>query len=161
PADSAEITRLLQSAAQNEVAAADAAKQLLPIVYSQLRALAQQYMMGERRDHTLDATALVHEAYLRIVQNVSIDWTGRAHFYVAAADAMRRVLIDHARRHGAAKRGGDWNNITLNLADLAEGRGASELLQLDDALEQLTAIDPRASQVVRLRFFAGLSVADT
>lgn len=154
----ADVTKLLHRAVQGDV---QAPGQLLPLVYAQLRALAQQYMLGERRDHTLEATALVHEAYLRMVQQEHIDWKGRAHFYVAAADAMRRVLIDHARRCGAAKRGAQWNNVTLNLAELAQGRGLSELLHLDDAIEQLSAVDARAAEVVRLRFFAGLSVADT
>ncbi|HEY3243210.1 MAG TPA: sigma-70 family RNA polymerase sigma factor [Phycisphaerae bacterium] len=154
----AEITRLLRAAAQGEP---QAAEQLFPVIYGQLRALAQNYMQGERADHTLQATALVHEAYLRLVQNEHIDWTGRAHFYVAAADAMRRVLIDHARQRGAQKRGADWDQVTLNLSDLAAGRGLDELLAVDEALEELAAADSRTAQVVRLRFFVGLSIDDT
>jgi RNA polymerase sigma factor (TIGR02999 family) len=133
----------------------------LPLVYAQLRALAQKHLDGERTDHTLQATALVHEAYLRLVQNDQVDWKGRGHFYVAAADAMRRVLVDHARRSGAAKRGGDWKKVTLNLGDLAAGRGLSELLAVDEALEQLSAVEPLSAEVVRLRFFAGLGVDET
>ncbi len=152
------VTELLHAAGRGETRAAE---QLWPLVYAQLRALAQKHMLGERPDHTLQATALVHEAYLRLVQNEQVDWKGRAHFYGAAADAMRRVLVDHARARGAAKRGGDWKNVTLNLADLAEGRGLGELLCVDEALEQLAASEPRAAEVVRLRFFAGLSVDDT
>jgi RNA polymerase sigma factor (TIGR02999 family) len=158
PLSATGVTELLHAAGRGETRAAE---RLLPLVYAQLRALAQKHMLGERSDHTLQATALVHEAYLRLVQNEQVDWKGRAHFYSAAADAMRRVLVDHARRSGAAKRGGDWKNVTLNLADLAEGRGLSELLCVDEALEQLAASEPRAAEVVRLRFFAGLSVDDT
>ena len=152
------VTTLLNAAAEGDPSAAD---QLLPLVYSQLRALAQRHMLGERCDHTLQATALVHEAYLRLVENAGIDWKRRGHFYLAAADAMRRVLVDHARARGAAKRGGSWKNVTLDLDDLIEERGMGELLAIDEALEQLAASDPRAAQVVRLRFFAGLSVDDT
>jgi len=154
----AAVTDLLNAASRGEPLAAE---QLMPLVYAQLRALAQSYMRGERRDHTLQATALVHEAYLRLVQNESIDWKGRGHFSVAAAEAMRRVLIDHARQRGAVKRGGSWNNVTLNLSDLAAGKGLNELLEVNDAIDQLTAMDPRTAQVVRLRFFAGLSVDET
>jgi RNA polymerase sigma factor (TIGR02999 family) len=153
-----EVSKLLRAAAQGEPMVAE---QLLPLVYDQLRALAQKYMRGERAGHTLQATALVHEAYLRLVQNDQIDWKGRGHFYIAAADAMRRVLIDHARKHGAVKRGGDWNNVTLNLAELVAGKGLNELLLVDEALDELTAADPRTAQVVRLRFFAGLEVDET
>jgi RNA polymerase sigma factor (TIGR02999 family) len=150
-----QVSKLLRAAAQGEPMVAE---QLLPLVYDQLRALAQKYMRGERTGHTLQATALVHEAYLRLVQNDQIDWKGRGHFYIAAADAMRRVLIDHARKHGAVKRGGDWSNVTLNLAELVAGKGLNELLLVDEALDELTAADPRTAQVVRLRFFAGLEV---
>jgi RNA polymerase sigma factor (TIGR02999 family) len=152
------VTALLHAAARGEE---NAPEQLLPLVYAQLRALAQKHMRGERSDHTLQATALVHEAYVRLVQNENIDWKGRGHFYVSAANAMRRVLIDHARSSGAVKRGGDWNNVSLNLADLAAGRGLNELLGVDEALDELASIEPRAAEIVRLRFFAGLSVDDT
>jgi RNA polymerase sigma factor (TIGR02999 family) len=152
------VTNLLTAAAKGEPSAAE---QLLPLVYEQLRALAQRHMLGERGSHTLQATALVHEAYLRLVENTQIDWKGRGHFYLAAADAMRRVLVDHARARGAVKRGGRWKSVTLELEDLVHERGLGELLAIDEALEQLTASDPRAAQVVRLRFFAGLSVDET
>lgn len=154
----ADVTALLDAAARGEQ---QAAEQLLPLVYSQLRSLAQKHMLGERSDHTLQATALVHEAYMRLVQNKAIDWKGRAHFYVSAANAMRRILIDYARAKGATKRGGDWGNVSLNLADLAAGRGLNELLGVDEALEDLAKVYPRAAEVVRLRFFAGLNVEDT
>ncbi|MBI1850674.1 MAG: sigma-70 family RNA polymerase sigma factor [Planctomycetes bacterium] len=153
-----DVTKLLHAAAQGQPLAAE---QLLPVVYAQLRALAQKYMLGERAEHTLQATALVHEAYLRLVGNTEITWKDRGHFYMAAANAMRRVLVDHARRSGAVKRGGDWNNVSLHLADLAEGRGLGELLVVDDAIEKLTTVDAQAAAIVRLRFFAGLSVDET
>jgi RNA polymerase sigma factor (TIGR02999 family) len=152
------VTALLRAAARGETLAAE---ELLPLIYAQLRALAQKYMHGERSDHTLNATALVHEAYLRLVQNEHIDWQGRAHFYFAAAGAMRRVLVDHARSRGAVKRRANLNAMTLNLADLAAGRGLDELLVVDEALDELAGIDARAAAVVRIRFFAGLSVHDT
>jgi RNA polymerase sigma factor (TIGR02999 family) len=135
--------------------------QLVPLVYAQLRALAQKHLANERVDHTLQTTALVHEAYLRLVQNGQVDWNSRGHFYMAAAEAMRRVLLDHARHSGAVKRGGEWKKVSLQLADLTAGQGLGELLAVDDALEQLEAIEPRSAAVVRLRFFGGLSVDET
>lgn len=155
PASPGAVTALLHAAAGGEPRAAD---ELLPLIYAQLRALAQGFMGGERSDHTLQATALVHEAYVRLVQGEHVDWKGRAHFYVAAAEAMRRVLIDHARRRGAVKRGGKAGEVTLNLADLVAGRGLDDLLAVDEALDALHGADPRAADVVRLRFFAGLGV---
>lgn len=152
------VTLLIQAAAKGEPRAAE---QLLLLIYAELRALAQNQMARERSDHTLQATALVHEAYMKLVKNENINWTGRGHFYVAAAGAMRRILVDHARTRGAIKRGGDWNNVSLNLADLAEGRGLDELLGIDEELTRLAAEDPKAAQVVHLRFFVGLSVNDT
>ena len=152
------VTLLIQAAANGEPRAAE---QLFPLIYNELRALAQNQMARERSDHTLQATALVHEAYMKLVKNVDINWTGRGHFYIAAAGAMRRILVDHARTRGAIKRGGDWNNVSLNLNDLAEGRGLDELLGIDEELTRLAAEDPQAAQVVHLRFFVGLSVNDT
>ena len=137
---------------------AGAVEQVLPLIYSELRALAQKYLLAERCDHTLQATALVHEAYLKLVKNDQIDWNGRGHFYTAAADAMRKILIDHARSHATAKRGGDWTNVSLKLVDLASGEGLSDLLAVDEALSSLGQIDPLAAKVVNLRFFAGLGV---
>lgn len=151
------VTLLIQAAAKGEPRAAE---QLFPLIYNELRALAQNQMARERSNHTLQATALVHEAYMKLVKNVDINWTGRGHFYIAAAGAMRRILVDHARTRGAIKRGGDWNNVSLNLNDLAEGRGLDELLGIDEELTRLAAEDPQAAQVVHLRFFVGLSVND-
>src|SRR5262249_33785120 len=157
------VTRILRCAAEGQPQAAD---DLLPLVYSQLRAIAQQRMAQERRDHTLDATALVHEAYLRLVGDDEVKWTGRAHFFFAAAEAMRRILIEHARKRAALKRGGDqrrildWNAIEDG-ADLAGAWNSEEILALDDAVVRLEKEDAKAAAVVRLRFFAGLSVDDT
>ena len=152
------VTQLIQAAARG---APRAAEELFPLIYAELRALAQNQMARERSDHTLQATALVHEAYLKLVRNEDIDWSGRGHFYVAAAEAMRRILVDHARTRGAVKRGADWNNVSLNLADLASGKGLDELLGIDEELTRLAAADPEAARVVHLRFFVGLSVNDT
>jgi RNA polymerase sigma-70 factor, ECF subfamily len=154
----ADVTLLLQAAARGEP---QAAGQLLPLVYGQLRALAQQYMLAERSNHTLQATALVHEAYIRLVQGDQIDWNGRSHFYLTAGEAMRRILVDHARKTGATKRGGQVKAVSLNLVDLADGEGLGELLAIDELLQQLAQSEPQAAKVVNLRFFAGLSVDDT
>lgn len=150
-----DVTRILSAVVSGDPRAADA---LLPVVYADLRALAQKHLAVERPNHTLQATALVHEAYIRLVDRKDADWKGRGYFYVAAGEAMRRVLIDHARRSGAAKRGGDWNNVSLKIADLAAGNGLSDLLAVNDALDQLAIDDPMAAKVVNLRFFAGLGV---
>lgn len=152
------VTRLLQAASRGEQ---QAVSDLLPLVYDQLRALAQRRLKSERPDHTLEATALVHEAYLKLVGQEQIDWKGRAHFYVAAADAMRRILIDHARQKGARKRGAGWERAKLSMDEITKGEHLDELLMLDEALAQLDEQDPDAGRVVRLRFFAGLTVDET
>ena len=139
----------------------EAADQLLPLVYDQLRAIAQQRMNDERAGHTLQATALVHEAYLRLVGDEHVAFKSRAHFYTAAVEAMRRILIDHARRRGAVKRGGDWRRAALNVASLALDENLDCFLALDEAILRLEGEDARAAQVVRLRFYAGLSVEQT
>ncbi len=139
----------------------EAADQLLPLVYDHLRAIAQQRMNDERAGHTLQATALVHEAYLRLVDDQAVAWTCRAHFYAAAVEAMRRILIEHARRRGAVKRGGNWRRAALNVASLALDENLDNFLALDDAILRLEEQDGAAAQVVRLRFFAGLSIDDT
>jgi RNA polymerase sigma factor (TIGR02999 family) len=141
----------------------EAADQLLLVVYAQLRKLAQQQMAQERTGHTLQATALVHEAYLRLVGDVETAWDGRAHFFSAAAEAMRRLLIEHARKGAAKKRGGgrrresDWL-LMHNVADLASSQNLEDVLALDEAIQRLEKDDPQAAAVVRLRFFAGLDV---
>lgn len=134
------------------------ADQLLPLVYAQLHELAQARMAGERKGHTLQATALVSEAYLRLVGDQKVEWANRAHFFHAAAEAMRRILIEHARKKGAVKRGGDWAKAALNVASLAAEEDFSGVVALDEAFVRLEAEDPRAAEVVRLRFYAGLTV---
>lgn len=133
-----------------------AVAQLLPLVYEELRRLARSYLGNERSGHTLQATALVHEAYVRLIGSDQV-WTGRAHFMAVAAVAMRRVLVDHARRRKADKRGGDAARLELTDADAAEYRRDIKVLELDDLLEKLARLDPRRARVVELKFFAGMT----
>jgi RNA polymerase sigma factor (TIGR02999 family) len=134
--------------------------QLIPLVYTELRQLARRYMSRERSGHTMQTTALIHEAYLRLVDQNQVRWENRAHFLGIAARLMRQILIEHARRHTRAKRGGGAGTIALDEAAIVSQTRAAELLALDDALERLAAIDPRKSRVVELRFFGGLSVEE-
>jgi RNA polymerase sigma factor (TIGR02999 family) len=152
-----DVTRLIQAAGGPDRAAAD---QLLALVYDQLRKIAQQRMNGERAEHTLQATALVHEAYLRLVGDAGARWDGRGHFFAAAAEAMRKILIDHARRRGTAKRGGGLKAVS-GVLDLATDDKVADALALDDLVSRLEAEDAQAASVVRLRFFAGLSIDET
>jgi RNA polymerase sigma factor (TIGR02999 family) len=152
------VTRLLGELRDGRSAAAD---ELLPLVYDQLRAIAQQRMNEERPGHMLEATALVHEAYLRLVGSDQVAWDGKAHFYVAAAEAMRRVLIEHARARGRIKRGGDHRRLPLSVVDLGRAEDSEGILSFDEAFRRLEAEAPDAAGVVRLRFFAGLSVENT
>jgi RNA polymerase sigma factor (TIGR02999 family) len=152
-----DVTRLIQAAGTSDRAAAD---RLLALVYDQLRKIAQQRMGEERADHTLQATALVHEAYLRLVGDTEVHWQGRAHFFAAAAEAMRKILIDHARRKGTAKRGGGLRRVA-GVLDLASDENISDALIIDDLISRLEMEDAAAAQVVRLRFFAGLTLEET
>jgi RNA polymerase sigma factor (TIGR02999 family) len=139
----------------------EAMDQLLPLVYDELRRLANHYLAQERPDHTLQPTALVHEAYLRLVETRSRNFRSRAYFFGVASQLMRRVLVDHARKHRAAIRGGGLAKLSLDEAgDLPDGREL-DLVALDDALNTLASIDPRQSRIVELRFFGGLSVEET
>jgi RNA polymerase sigma factor (TIGR02999 family) len=139
----------------------EAASKLMPLVYNELRRLARGYMRRERPDHTLQATALVHEAYLKLVKQHSVDWQGRSHFFGIAAQSMRRILIDHARGHLREKRGGAQEVLPLDEALVFSPRQSAELVRLDEALERLAKLDPRQSKIVELRFFGGLSVEET
>jgi RNA polymerase sigma-70 factor (ECF subfamily) len=130
-------------------------------VYDGLHRLAQQYMAKERPSHVLQPTALVHEAYLRIASDRGEGWASRAQYYVAAAEAMRRILIEAARSRGQLRRSGNWRRITLNGIDLGDDAELGEVLAVDEALEALAMADPRAAEVVRLRFYAGLSEEET
>jgi len=134
---------------------------LLPLVYDQLRAVAQRALAAERPGHTLQATALVHEAYLKLVGEREIPWASRAHFYVAAAEAMRRILIDHARARGRVKRGGG-GRARLTLSDVTDlASKPDEIVRFDEAFRRLEGESSEAAAIVRLRFFAGLSVEQT
>lgn len=139
------------------------AEELLPIVYDELRRLARAYMSRERRNHTLQPTALVNEAYLRLVDSSRIDWRGRTHFFAVGAEAMRRVLIDHARGRDALKRGAGWQRVTL-AHELGTPNGreldAETLLSLQRALDKLRELDERQARIAELRFFGGLTVAE-
>lgn len=149
----AELTRMLR--------AGHVGDEILPLVYEELRAMAQKRMSSERSGHTLQATALVHEAYVRLVGDEEITWRDRKHFYAAAAESMRRILIDHARRVRSLKRGGDRQRVTLGAPEVEASFDADRFLALDEALERLEREDERAAAVTRMRFFAGLSVEDT
>ena len=138
----------------------EAAQRLMPLVYDELRRLARHYLQNERRDHTLQATGLVHEAYLRLVDQTAASWRDRAHFYSVAAGVMRRVLVDHARSHRAGKRGGQLEKIELDENIALSPAKEINLVALDDALKDLAKLDSTQSQIVELRFFGGLTVEE-
>ncbi|MEM8930189.1 MAG: sigma-70 family RNA polymerase sigma factor [Acidobacteriota bacterium] len=136
---------------------------LMAEVYDELRRVAASYLRHERANHTLEPTALVHEAYMRLVDGDRVSYNGRSHFFAIGARVMRRLLVDHARKKGSQKRGGDWHQVTLDrAADPLFGReySAEEILALDEALDRLARSDPRPAQVVELRWFGGLEVAE-
>ena len=139
----------------------EAVDRLMPLVYGELRSMAEAHLRHERPDHTLQATALVHEAYLRLVGDGYPNWTDRRHFFHAAGEAMRRLLTDHARRRHREKRGGHQIRVSLSGVSPAVEQDPEEILALNDAIQRLRDVDPSAAEVVSLRFFAGLSVADT
>lgn len=151
-------TDLLLAWNRGEDAALDA---LLPLVYDELRRLASHYMKGERDGHTLQATALVNEAYLRLIEVRKVQWQNRAHFFAMAARLMRRILVDAARARGYQKRGGGARPLSLDEALIVPVEPAADLVALDDALTALAAIDERKSQVVEMRFFGGLNLDET
>lgn len=161
PAPAAEtahdVTRLLVDLQRGTDGAAD---QLVPLVYDELHKLAVHYMRAERGDHTLQPTALVHEAYIRLVDQRNASWQNRSHFFGIAAQAMRRILVDHARRKRAGKReGGD--RVTLDESVAEAPQRSVDLIALDDALNKLASLDPRQARVVELRFFGGLDIEQT
>lgn len=134
---------------------------LMPLVYAELRRMAQRRIRRERPGHSLQTTALVHEAYLRLVDQDRVRWKDRGHFFAIAAQLMRRILVDHARKRGNAKRGGDVTRLQLEVAaSLSEDR-AADVVALDDALKSLAVLDERKSRIVELRFFGGLSIEET
>jgi RNA polymerase sigma factor (TIGR02999 family) len=152
-----DITRILKNWSAGDAAAA---ARLMPLVYEELRSLARNYLAQERGDHTLQATALVHEAYLRLIDDTGLSWKDRAHFYGVAARLMRQILVDHARAHNAAKRGGLQTKLALEEAREVAGEKAVEIVALDGALENFAQTYPRKSQVVELKFFGGLDARE-
>jgi len=162
--ESSEITVLLKAWASGDAAALD---QLTPLVYDELRRLARRYMRNERAGNTLQTTALVNEAYLRLVDAKRVAWQDRVHFFAVSAQMMRRILVDAARARGSAKRGGHVKRVNHStafnldeIADVSTGRDR-ELVAIDDALNTLAEMDPRKARVIELRFFGGLSVEET
>lgn len=149
-----DITGLLREGARGEEGSL---RSLLPIVYDDLRAIAHRRLRGERAGHTLNTTALVHEAYVRLVDQTRVQWRDRAHFFGVAAEAMRRILVDYARRRAAEKRGAGQDPLPLEDVEIAVVERADQLVALDAALERLEAIDERLARVVLYRFFGGLS----
>lgn len=155
---SEQVTSLLLRWRAGDKAALDA---LMPLVYDELRRLARHYLQQERSDHTLQSTALVHEAYARLVGQNMPEWQNRAHFFGVAAQLMRQILVDYARNHRAAKRGASICKLPLDDAGSQASIADVDVVALDDALHSLAKLDPQQSRVVELRFFAGLSIEDT
>jgi RNA polymerase sigma-70 factor, ECF subfamily len=153
-----ELTHLLQAWSDGDESALD---RLMPLVYHELRRLAKRYMAGERPGHTLQTTALVNEAYLRLVDVKEVSWQNRAHFFAVSAQLMRRILVEFARSRHALKRGGEAPPLSLDEALVVSSKWHADLVALDDALKALAATDARRSRVVELRYFGGLSVEET
>ncbi len=152
-----DVTQLLVAASGGDAKAAEA---LLPVVYDDLRRRAQAMMRREGGGHTLQATALVHEAYMRLIQQDRVDWQGRAHFFAIAAQIMRRILVDHARGRLRAKRGGGQAKVSLDEGLPLTTERDADVVALDDALQRLATLDPRQAQIVEMRFFGGLTVEE-
>jgi RNA polymerase sigma factor (TIGR02999 family) len=152
-----EVSNLLRAWSNGEQSTLE---RLAPLVYAELRRLAKHYMQRERAGHSLQATALVNEAYIRLVDYKRMQWQNRAHFFAVSAQLMRRILVDHARRRNL-KRGGALRRVTLEDSVIVGGTQRADLVALDDAMKQLAKLDPRQEQVVELRFFGGLSVEET
>ncbi len=154
-----DLTQMLNQLSEGKTQVVD---DILPLIYDELRSLAGNYLRRERSDHTLQPTALVHEAYLKLIDQTQVKWQNRAHFFGIAANIMRRILVDHARKHTADKRGGAAEKLPLEeeILIVSEGKSA-ELLALDEALENLAKVDEMKSKIVELRYFGGLSVEET
>lgn len=153
-----EVTRILQSM---ESAESSAAEELLPLVYEELRKLAAARMANESPNQTLQPTALVHEAWLRLTGNEDVKWQGRAHFFAAAAEAMRRILIDNARRKHALRHGGGKQRVDIEEVEIAAIAKDEELLDMNEALEKFVALDPQKAELVKLRYFVGLTIDES
>ncbi|HEX6719558.1 MAG TPA: sigma-70 family RNA polymerase sigma factor [Pyrinomonadaceae bacterium] len=149
-----EITQLLAEWREGNQSALD---ELYPLVYNELHRLARRYMSRERKGHTLQTTALINEAYVRLVDQKNVQWANRSHFFAISAQIMRRILIDHARRHAYAKRGGGARQVSLEEAATVTPEQSLEIIRLDEALKSLAELDPRRSRVVELRYFGGLN----
>jgi RNA polymerase sigma-70 factor (ECF subfamily) len=154
---SADVSQLLRDWSDGNRCALD---RLTPIVYEELRRVARHYLKGERAGHSLQTTALVNEAYMRLVDYKRMQWQNRAHFFAVSAQLMRRILVEHARRHNL-KRGDGVQHVSLDEVGAVGGKRAADMVALDDALNALARLDPRKAQVVEMRFFGGLSVAET
>ena len=152
------VTELLARWSNGDVSARDA---LVPLVYDELRKIARRCLASQRADHTLQPTALVHEAYLRLARRDSLDWRDRVHFFAMAAQMMRQILVDHARKQAAAKRGGNAITLVIDEALVASKESNLDVLALDSAMTKLASLDPRQRQIVELRFFGGLSIEET
>lgn len=157
PAPNEQATRLLIDWSNGN---REAAAGLMPLVYDELRRLARGYLQRERGDHTLQATGLVHEAYLRLVHQKTTTWKNRAHFFGVAAQLMRRILVDHARRHRTEKRGGEWAKVEFDEALAPSTSRSLDVIALDDALEELAQLNLQHSRIVELRFFGGLKLEE-
>src|SRR6266404_5152088 len=155
---SSDVTSLLKRYGNGDQ---DALAELIPQIYDELRRLASSYLRSERVDHTLQTTALVHEAYLRLVDQKQVEWSNRNHFFGVAAQMMRRILVDHARKHVSLKRGGSFLRISLEEAAVFSRERPRELIAVDELLTRLASLDPQGSRIVELRFFAGLSLEET
>jgi RNA polymerase sigma-70 factor (ECF subfamily) len=154
----AELTQLLVAWTGGDEKALET---LSRAVYDELRRLARNYMRGERPGHTLEATALVHEAFVRIIDWKNVGWKSRAHFFAVASQMMRRILVDHARARRNLKRGGEWKQLSLSAVEFLPENRRTDLLDIDEALETLKRVDARKAKVVELRFFGGLTVEET
>ena len=152
------VTRLLERWSKGDREALD---ELMPLVYQELRRLANNYLRRERANHTLQPTALVNEAYLKLIDQQRAHWQNRAHFFAVSAQLMRRILVDHARARAARKRGGSQYTVSLSHAQHAANEPDIELLALHEALKELAAIDPQQARIVELRYFGGLSIEET
>ncbi|MCW5756509.1 MAG: sigma-70 family RNA polymerase sigma factor [Phycisphaeraceae bacterium] len=157
PAQAGDFTRLLKRASGGDRRDVDA---LLAAIYEDVRRLAVGQLKGERRDHTLQPTALVHEAYLKLIEQRSTDWNDRAHFFAVASRIIRRILVDHAREKNALKRGGGGQRVSLEGVDAATPQADVDLVALDDALKELAELSERQARIVELRYFGGLTVPE-
>lgn len=155
--ETGQVTRLLDRARVGDRTVAD---ELMSLVYNELRRLAQHYMAGERPDHTLQATALVNEAYVRLVGSDGGPWQNRAHFFATAAVVIRRILVQHARAAGSLKRGGDWRRSELDVNAVEAIPANDQVLAVDEALERLSRFDPQKAKLVELRYFAGMTTEE-